>query len=318
MTVKQSFKHLITTEELSARDISSLIELALEFEMVNERSLPKVPALRGKTVCTLFFEESTRTRISFELAAKRLSADVINFNASASSIKKGESFRDTIETLSALGTDAFVIRHWSPGICNLATEFTKAHIINAGDGGHSHPTQALGDALTLYLKYKDLKKDNFLSGKSVLILGDILHSRVARSVCDVFFKLGAGIYLCGPSTLLPRDLELFNVKDVFGELSEALRHCDIIYVLRVQKERLDGIEIPSIYEYKGLYSLCDKYLKVLEEKEAILHAGPVNRDLEISEQILGLSNTLVLNQVKCGLSMRMAVLFKLLGGTHED
>ena len=244
-------KHLLSIDDLTADDIHQLLELTDHMVEVSSRPIPKVPALRGKNVVSLFFEDSTRTRTSFDTAAKRLSADTMNFAVSSSSVNKGESLRDTIETISAMGVDAFVVRHKSSGTPNLITRWTDASIINAGDGWHQHPTQALLDAYTIRTRLD--RRDSF-EGLHIAIVGDIKHSRVARSDVQAFTKLGATVTLVAPPTLLPPSLDGWPVQ-VSHHLDDVLPHLDVLYLLRVQRERMDDALLPSLDEYSAMYGL---------------------------------------------------------------
>lgn len=304
-------RHLLSTHELDRADIEELIELARGFAEVQTRDVRKVPALRGKTVVMAFFEDSTRTRTSFDLAAKRLSADVINFSASASSVKKGESIRDTIETLSAMEIDAIVVRHRSSGVPQQITQWTDASIINAGDGWHAHPTQALLDSYTL------LERFGSLDGKHVALCGDINHSRVARSNVDAFTKLGATVTLVAPSTLLPRSLDGWPVR-VESKLDNVIGDVDVAYMLRIQQERLTDSPFPTLREYRSNYGLTVERAAKMRPDAVVMHPGPMNRGVEIDPEVAGQENSLVLQQVANGIPVRMAVLFSTLGPGRFD
>ena len=309
-------KHLTSIRDLSAASAVSLLDSAQQLSLVNEREVKKFPALRGKTVVNLFFENSTRTRISFEIAAKRLSADVINFSAEASSAAKGESLKDTAQTLEALGADAIIIRHPQSGSAHALANrgWISASIINAGDGTHEHPTQALLDALTLRQCF-NLKSD--LAGLNVLIIGDIMHSRVARSNVLLLKLLGANVSVAGPSTLLPPGITELGAT-VEGNFDEALaKKPDAVMMLRVQLERMSGDYLPSVREYSANWSLNIDRLNQLGDKTVILHPGPMNRGLEISSAAADDSRSKVLQQVRNGLAVRMAVLHKILSGAGE-
>jgi len=306
-------KHLTSIRELDRVSAVSILDNADELAGVNSREVKKLPALRGKTVVNLFYENSTRTRISFEIAAKRLSADVINFSLATSSVSKGESLKDTAQTLEALGADAIVIRHPMSGAAHtLATKgWISGSVVNAGDGSHEHPTQALLDALTI----RQLKNSGSdLKGLSVLIVGDIQHSRVARSNCLLLTLLGAKVTLAGPETLLPQTFREMGC-EISHSFEEALEtKPDVVMMLRVQRERMQGSFFPSEREYAAKWSLAGERLKMLGKETAILHPGPMNRGFEISSAAADDPRSAVLAQVKNGLSVRMAVLYKLMAG----
>lgn len=305
-------KHLISTAELSKLEALELLDNAQELSIVSEREVKKLPALRGKTVVNLFVENSTRTRISFEIAATRLSADVINFSAATSSLSKGESLKDTAQTLEALGADAIVIRHPASGAAhNLANRgWVDCSIVNAGDGKHEHPTQALLDALTIQQRLQTRE----LNGLKVLIVGDIKHSRVARSNIHLLQKLGATVVLAGPETLMPVGIENLGPK-VAGDFRTALsEEPDVVMMLRVQRERMAENQLGSEHEYARNWSLADDRLDMLRKDALILHPGPMNRGLEISSRAADDPRSAILQQVKNGVSVRMAVLHKVLAG----
>jgi aspartate carbamoyltransferase catalytic subunit len=309
-------KHLISIRDLTPQSAISLLDSSQQLSVVNEREVKKFPALRGKTVVNLFFENSTRTRISFEVAAKRLSADVINFAAEASSASKGESLKDTAQTLEALGADAIILRHPLSGSAHALANrgWIRASIINAGDGTHEHPTQALLDALTLRQCF-GLQTD--LLGLKVLIIGDITHSRVARSNILLLRLLGANVSVSGPSTLMPEGVAELGA-NVIPSFDEALTEKpDAVMMLRVQKERMSGDYLPSVREYAANWSLNLERLERLSDKAVILHPGPMNRGLEISSAAADDPRSKVLQQVKNGLAVRMAVLHRLLSGEDE-
>lgn len=302
-------RHLLSTTQLSREQIIELLDQAAAISRLNEESNRKFPTLQGKTVFTLFFENSTRTRISFELAAKRLSADVINFAAESSAITKGENLKDTAQTLEALGADALVIRHPAGGAAySLAnSSWTTASVINAGDGMNQHPTQALLDALTMRQGF-DLADGEGLDGKKVLIVGDIVHSRVARSNRDLLAKLGAEVIVAGPGSFAP--------ESQFANLDQALElKPDAVMMLRVQKERMNQPLIPSDREYANYWGLNENRAKTIPGS-LILHPGPMNRGLEISSYAAESEKSMVLRQVKNGLAVRMAVLSSVLGGKN--
>ena len=302
-------KHLLSIDDLTADDIHQLLELTDHMVEVSSRPIPKVPALRGKNVVSLFFEDSTRTRTSFDTAAKRLSADTMNFAVSSSSVNKGESLRDTIETISAMGVDAFVVRHKSSGAPNLITRWTDASIINAGDGWHQHPTQALLDAYTIRTRLD--RRDSF-EGLHIAIVGDIKHSRVARSDVQAFTKLGATVTLVAPPTLLPPSLDGWPVQ-VSHHLDDVLPHLDVLYLLRVQRERMDDALLPSLDEYSAMYGLTAARAARLAPHALVMHPGPMNRGVEMVVDPADLPGSAILQQVTNGVAVRMAVLFTLLG-----
>lgn len=306
-------RHLTSIRELDREAAIDLLDSAQELSAVNAREVKKLPALRGKTVVNLFYENSTRTRISFEIAAKRLSADVINFAAATSSVSKGESLKDTAQTLEALGADAIVIRHPMSGAAQtLATkDWISGSVINAGDGSHEHPTQALLDALTIR-QMKNTGSD--LKGIKVLIVGDIQHSRVARSNVLLLTLLGAKVTLAGPETLLPQGFRELGCEVAYS-FEEALEDKpDVVMMLRVQRERMQGVFFPSEREYAAKWSLSGARFRMLKEDAVILHPGPMNRGFEISDEAADDPRSAVLTQVRNGLSVRMAVLYKLLAG----
>ena len=303
-------KHLLTTEHLGRVEIGQLLDTADHMREINSRPMPKVPALRGKTVASVFFEDSTRTRLSFETAAKRLSADTMTFSAASSSVNKGESLRDTIETLGAMGVDAFVVRHRSSGVPLSVTQWTDASVINAGDGWHQHPTQALLDAFTIT---RSLGVGNDMSGLTVAIVGDIKHSRVARSDIDLFTTLGARVILVGPSTLMPTSVSAWPVQWT-STLDDVIDQVDVLYLLRIQKERMNSGLLPSMSEYSERFALTESRVRALRPSALVMHPGPMNRGVEIQCDPGRVPQSKILDQVAHGVSMRMAVLFSLLGG----
>ena len=309
-------KHLLSADDLTKDQAISLLDLAQDMSEVNDREIKKLPTLRGKTVVNLFFEDSTRTRISFELAAKRLSADVINFAAKGSSVSKGESLKDTAQTLEAMGADAIVLRHSSSGSAHrLAhTDWVQSAVINAGDGSHEHPTQALLDAMTIRQGVSESPRGKDLSGLRVLIVGDISHSRVARSNLLLLRTLGAEVHVCGPATLAPSSLAAPD--QVHFLLDDAIRvvQPNVVMMLRVQQERMSASYFPTEREYSRIWGLNKSRLAKLESNTLILHPGPMNRGLEIDAASADSKNSMVLNQVRNGVSIRMAVLFTLLSG----
>jgi aspartate carbamoyltransferase catalytic subunit len=277
---------------------------------INSRAVPKVPALRGKTIASVFFEDSTRTRLSFETAAKRLSAEVMTFSASTSSVNKGESLRDTIETLTAMGVHAFVVRHKSSGVPKQITQWTNAAVVNAGDGWHQHPTQAMLDAYTITRNFGDKES---MAGRTIAIVGDIKHSRVARSNVDVFTRMGANVVLVAPDALLPSSIEGWNVSTA-SSIDEVVGHVDVLYMLRMQRERMDESLVISLKEYTDLYALTEERAARLAPHALLMHPGPINRGVEMQVDPSEVPGSRILQQVANGISVRMAVLFSLLGG----
>ncbi len=304
-------KHLLDIESLSPKEITTVLDTAREFKAVGERDIKKVPALQGKTIVNFFVEPSTRTRVSFELSAKRLSADIINFAADASSFQKGESLKDTARTLEALNADIIVIRHKAAGAPHFLARFLNAHVVNAGDGAHEHPTQALLDVFTIR------EKKGAIEGLNVTILGDILYSRVARSNIWALLKLGANVTLCGPSTLVPRVFEQMGCRVTY-DLAEALASADIINLLRIQHERQRKTMFPSIGEYASLFGLTRARLAKTKPDALIMHPGPMNRGVEIESEIADGERAVILEQVTNGIAVRMAALYLVNGGKAED
>jgi aspartate carbamoyltransferase catalytic subunit len=306
-------KHLLSIEDLSKEAALGLLATAKELARITDGPNKKLPTLRGKSIVNLFFEDSTRTRISFEAAAKRLSADVINFSAKGSSVSKGESLKDTAQTLQAMGADAVVIRHGSSGAAKrLAdSQWISASVINAGDGTHEHPTQALLDAFTIKSHLKPDAPD--LNGLRIVIVGDILHSRVARSNVLLLNKLGAKVTLVAPPTLLPVGVSEWPV-EVSYNLDEVIQSCDVIMMLRIQLERMQDSYFPTEREYARRYGLNSSRLSSLKSSAIVMHPGPMNRGLEISAESADDVKSVVIDQVKNGVSVRMAVLYELLGG----
>jgi len=300
-------KHLLDIESLSADEINIVLDTATAFKAVGERAIKKVPALRGKTVVNLFVEPSTRTRISFELAALRLTADVINFTAEASSLKKGETLKDTARNLEALNTDIFIVRHQAAGAPHFLSRVLNASVINGGDGAHEHPTQALLDAFTIR------EKKGRIAGLKVTILGDILYSRVARSNLWCLTKLGAEVTLAGPSTLVPRVFEKFGCR-VTHNVDEAIEGADVVNLLRIQHERQRKTMFPGIGEYASLFGLSKARLERTKPDAIIMHPGPINRGVEIDSELADSGRSVILEQVTNGLAVRMAVLFLINGG----
>ncbi len=300
-------KHLLGIDDLGAEGIGEVLRLADSFLEVTRRDIPKVPALRGKTVVSMFYEDSTRTRLSFETAAKRLSADTMTFSAGSSSLRKGESLLDTVRTVEAMGIDAIVVRHKSSGVPQRIAGWIDASIINAGDGWHEHPTQALLDAFTL----RRHRGDSF-AGMKVAIVGDIKHSRVARSNVKALSALGAEVTLVGPPTLMPPDLEGWPVK-ISYDLDEVLPDSDVLYVLRIQRERQEEALFPSLREYATRYGLTSERLARLRSDALVMHPGPTNRGVEIDALVADDPRSVINEQVANGVAVRMAVLYLLLG-----
>ena len=301
---------MLGIRQLSVGDILNILNTAETFRDVSRREVKKVPTLRGKTVINLFFEASTRTRTSFELAAKRLSADAINISVSTSSVTKGETLLDTAKNLDAMQPDAIVIRHSSAGAPHLLARFSEAAVVNAGDGANEHPTQALLDAMTI----RDRK--GLIENLTVAIIGDILHSRVARSNLYLLTKLGARVRVFGPRTLLPPDFLALveNNLEIAPTLEDALKDADVVMILRIQKERQDAAFFPSMKEYSIHYGLTQARLDLAKEDAIVLHPGPMNRGVEISSDIADSNRAFILNQVENGLAIRMAVLYLVTGG----
>ena len=300
-------KDLLGIQDLSVDEINLILETAESFKEVSGRDIKKVPTLRGKTVVNLFFEPSTRTRTSFELAAKRLSADVINFTTSTSSVVKGETLLDTASNIQAMRADFIVLRHPAAGAPSILARALQASVINAGDGGHEHPTQALLDLFTLREKKREFQ------GLRIAIVGDIAHSRVARSAIYALTKLGAKIHVAGPPTMIPRDIERLGVR-VFYNLDEALTGMDVIMMLRLQLERQGIALFPSIREYATCYGLTPERLQLAAPDVLVMHPGPINRGVEISPEVADSASSVILDQVTNGVAVRMAVLY-LLSGT---
>jgi aspartate carbamoyltransferase catalytic subunit len=299
-------KHLLSVTQLGPEDITRILDTADSFREVGTRVIKKVPALRGRTVVNLFYENSTRTRISFELAAKRLSADVINFSTGGSSVSKGESLKDTALTLQAMGADAIVIRHSSSGSPHTLTRWVEASVINAGDGTHEHPTQALLDLFTI--------REHFPSfdGLRVAVVGDVLHSRVARSGTLALARMGAQVTLVGPPTLIPPEAPSWGAA-VSYELDPVLPKLDVCYMLRVQRERQRQQYFPSVREYSRLYGLNRERVAALPDEALVMHPGPMNRGVEIASDVADLPRSLITDQVTNGIAVRMALLYLMLG-----
>ncbi|MFN4973011.1 MAG: aspartate carbamoyltransferase catalytic subunit [Bacteroidota bacterium] len=301
-----SQKHLLGIKDLTRNDIELVFETADNFKAIINRPIKKVPSLRDITVANIFFENSTRTRISFELAQKRLSADVINFSASSSSVSKGETLIDTVKNILSMKVDMVVMRHPAPGACIFLSKHIDAQIINAGDGTHEHPTQALLDAYSIREKLGGVK------GKKVVIVGDILHSRVALSNILCLQKLGAEVMVCGPTTLMPKYIHTLGVK-VESDLMKALNWCDVANMLRIQLERQDIKYFPSLREYSMLYGLNKKRLDELNKEIVIMHPGPINRGVEITSDVADSKHSIILDQVENGVATRMAIMYLLAG-----
>ncbi len=300
-------RHLLSVLDLGEEGVREILRLTDSFVEISERPIPKVPVLRGKTVASLFFEESTRTRLSFETAARRLSADIMTFSASGSSLKKGESLRDTVETVEAMGVDALVVRHSGAGVpWQVAGWCKRASVINGGDGWHEHPTQALLDCYTIR------QQRGHLDGLRIAIVGDIRHSRVARSDVLAFTALGAGVTLVAPPTLLPPTLAGWPV-DVSHDLNAVLPDADVVYVLRLQQERMQEALLPSLREYTATYGLTTARARRLKSGALIMHPGPLNRGVEIAAEVADRPDSVITRQVTNGVAVRMAVLFLLLG-----
>ena len=303
-----SQKHLLGIKHLQKSDIELIFQTADNFKDILQRPIKKVPSLRDITIANLFFEDSTRTRISFELAEKRLSADTINFSASGSSVKKGETLLDTVRNILAMKVDMIVMRHSSSGAANFLSENISANIINAGDGTHEHPTQGLLDGYSVREKFKTLK------GLNYLIIGDIKHSRVAGSDIPLMLKMGAKVKVCGPPTLIPKHIEGLGVT-YEPNLKKALEWCDVANVLRIQLERMDIKFIPSLREYSLFYGVNKALLDSLDREVTIMHPGPINRGVELSSDVADSKQSLILQQVENGVAIRMAVLYLLAGRT---
>jgi len=305
-----SVPHLLGIKYLTKEDIQLILQTADTFLDVINRPIKKVPSLRDITIVNLFFENSTRTRLSFELAEKRLSADVINFSASSSSVSKGETLIDTVNNILAMKVDMVVMRHPKPGAAHFLAQRVNAKIINAGDGAHEHPTQALLDAFTIQRKFGSV------AGKKVVIIGDILHSRVALSNIYCLQALGAEVMVCGPPTLLPKHISSLGVI-VETDIRKALEWCDVANMLRIQLERQDTNYFPSLREYAMLFGVSKSLLGSLSKEITIMHPGPINRGVEITSEVADSSSSAILNQVESGVAVRMAVLFLLAGRTDS-
>ncbi len=307
-------KDLLGIRDLSAAEINGILDTAENFREISNREIKKVPALRGKTIINLFFESSTRTRTSFELAAKRLSADAVNISVSSSSLSKGETLLDTAMNLDAMQPDCIVVRHGSAGVPHQLAKVSKAAIVNAGDGANEHPTQALLDAMTI----REHKKK--IEGLEVAIVGDILHSRVARSNIHLLTKLGARVRVAGPGTLVPTDFQhlVKNDLQVCPHIEDAIKDADVVMILRIQRERQDSAYFPTLREYAIHYGLTNDRLDLAKKDAIVLHPGPMNRGIEISSDVADSSRSLILDQVKYGVAVRMAVLYLATGGTPSQ
>ena len=313
-------RHLLSAGDLSLAETTSILDVAEEMHTIQVRQIKKLPTLRGRTVINMFFEDSTRTRTSFEMAGKWMSADTINISAKGTSTSKGESLRDTMLTLDAMGTDCFVIRHGSSGAVAQAAGWVRAHVVNAGDGTHEHPTQALLDAFAMRRHFRSAQPSapdqEAFAGKRITIVGDLLHSRVVRSNVLLQRTLGSSVTLVAPPTLLPTGVEQWGVA-VTGDFDEGVADADIVMMLRVQRERMQGGFFPTEREYTELYGLTPQRLARLKPGAAICHPGPMNRGLEISSEAADAANSLILDQVTAGVSVRMSVLYHLLGGSPQ-
>ncbi len=297
-------RHLLGLEQMPKEDIELILNTAVSFKEVLDRPVKKVPTLQGKTIVNLFFESSTRTRISFELAERRLSADVVNFTTAGSSIAKGETFKDTVKNIEAMKIDMVVIRHPSPGSAHFLAKVIDANVINAGDGTHEHPTQALLDIFTMREKF------GHIEGLNVCIVGDILHSRVARSNIFGLKTLGANVSVCGPETLIPKDIEKLGV-EIYHNIDEVIPKVDVLNVLRLQLERQNSAFIPSLQEYHKFFGITRKRLEKATKPILIMHPGPINRGVELSSDVADSEHSLILEQVTNGVAIRMAVLYLL-------
>lgn len=303
-------KHILGLEELSAEEINLILDTAGSMKVVSERDVKKVPALKGITVVNLFFEPSTRTRSSFEIAEKRLSADVLNFTPDLSSVVKGETLLDTARNLEAMGAGVIVIRHSMSGAPWLLAKELNSSIINAGDGAHEHPSQGLLDLFTI----REIKGG--IGGLKVVIVGDIRHSRVARSNIWGFLKLGAEVRIVGPATLIPNEFESLDVK-IYYKLEEALEDADVVIMLRIQKERQESEFFPSLREYSKFYGLGLEKLRLAKEDVSVMHPGPINRGVELSSEVADNVNSVILEQVSNGIAVRMAMLYLVASGGSD-
>ena len=303
--------HLLGLKDYPGEDIQLIIDTAYKFKEVLGRPIKKVPSLNGKTIVNLFFENSTRTRISFELAQKRLSADTVNFSASTSSLKKGETFKDTVQNIESMKIDAVVMRHPTPGSPLQLTSYIDAIVVNAGDGTHEHPTQAILDMMSLHETF------GYLKGLKVAIIGDVTHSRVALSNIYGLKTMGAEVTLCGPSTLIPRFAEDLGVK-VNYSVDEVIEWADALNVLRIQRERMQGGLLPSVREYRNLFGITNERIKKHKKEIVVMHPGPMNRGVEIDSVVADSDQAIILDQVLNGVASRMSILFLLLGGKLDE
>ena len=303
--------HLLGLKDYPSEDIQLIIDTAYKFKEVLNRPIKKVPSLKGKTIVNLFFENSTRTRISFELAQKRLSADTVNFSASTSSLKKGETFKDTVQNIESMKIDAVVMRHPTPGSPLHLTNYIDAIVINAGDGTHEHPTQAILDMMSLHEKF------GYLKGLKVGIIGDVAHSRVALSNIYGLKAMGAEVTLCGPSTLIPPHAEELGV-NINYSIDEVIEWADALNVLRIQRERMKGGLLPSIREYRNLFGITEERILSHKKEIVVMHPGPMNRGVEIDSAVADSDQAIILEQVLNGVASRMSILYLLLGGKMEE
>tara|TARA_Y100000389_G_scaffold51497_1_gene47190 strand:+ start:960 stop:1898 length:939 start_codon:yes stop_codon:yes gene_type:complete len=304
-------KHFLGLENFPREDIQKIIDTAFEFKEVLNRPIKKVPSLQGVTIVNLFFENSTRTRISFELAQKRLSADTVNFSASTSSLKKGESFKDTAQNIEAMKIDAVVMRHPAPGSSKHLTEFIDAKVVNAGDGTHEHPTQAILDMMSIQEKFGKIKDLN------IAIIGDINHSRVARSNIYGLISMGANVTVCGPANLIPENISDLGVK-VNYNIDEVIEWADAVNILRIQRERMGIGLVPSNREYRRLFGVTSERINRRKKELVIMHPGPMNRGVEIDSQVADSDQAIILDQVLNGVASRMSILYLLLGVKEEN
>src|SRR3990170_3795924 len=304
-------KDLLSIADLSREEITLILDTTDAMREIGERPIKKVPTLRGKTVVNLFYEPSTRTRTSFEIAEKRLSADTLNIAVSTSSVVKGETLADTALNLEAMSPDMIVLRHSSSGACHLLSRICRSAIINAGDGMHEHPTQALLDAFTI----RERKKQ--LAGLKVAIVGDLLHSRVLRSNIHLLTKMGADVWVCGPPTLIPADVRRFGVTAT-SAVEEAVRDADVVMLLRIQLERMEGAYFPSLREYFNVFGMTEARLRLAHPEVMIMHPGPMNRGVEIASEVADGPYSVILDQVANGVAVRMAVLYLLAGGVEHE
>lgn len=305
-------KHLFGLHGVSKNDLRKILDTAKQFRAVLERPVKKVPSLRGMTVVNLFFENSTRTRTSFELAEKRLSADVVNFTTSNSSVQKGETLVDTLRNIESMKIDIVVVRHKGTGVPKFLAEHSNAIVVNAGDGAHEHPTQALLDMLTIE------EKLGTLENKKITIVGDIRHSRVARSNIWGMTTMGASVTLCGPSTLIPRNTDLLGNVTWENNVERAVQDADAIIALRLQKERMDDALLPSMREYRNFFGVTERVLSQAKDSTLIMHPGPINRGVELDSDVADGSHSVILDQVTNGVAIRMSVLFLLSGGRFNE